>query len=207
MSEPERTLEIPNLPELTFDEASHIYRLNNEIVPSVTQVMKPLTNAEYSSISEEVLNRAAERGTIVHESIENYLKFGFKDCPQEYSGYLDAFAAWYELTNPIVIGSEVRVYHKLMGYAGTLDLLCQIGEKLVLIDFKTTSKVYPKTHGVQLEAYSQALQTHGIKPDEKRILQIKKDANFKEVSFPANDTRRWRVFGALKVLYDYDRVA
>lgn len=31
------TVEVPELPELTFDEASHIYRLNGDIIPSVSR--------------------------------------------------------------------------------------------------------------------------------------------------------------------------
>ena len=36
------TVEVPELPELTFDEASHIYRLNGDIIPSVSKLMEPL---------------------------------------------------------------------------------------------------------------------------------------------------------------------
>lgn len=35
------TVEVPELPELTFDEASHIYRLNGDIIPSVSKLMEP----------------------------------------------------------------------------------------------------------------------------------------------------------------------
>lgn len=36
------TVEVPELPELTFDEASHIYRLNGDVIPSVSKLMEPL---------------------------------------------------------------------------------------------------------------------------------------------------------------------
>ena len=34
-------LNIPQLPELTFEEDSHTYRLDGLIIPSVTTLMKP----------------------------------------------------------------------------------------------------------------------------------------------------------------------
>ena len=41
------TVEVPELPELTFDEASHIYRLNGDIIPSVSKLMEPLKDQCY----------------------------------------------------------------------------------------------------------------------------------------------------------------
>ena len=54
-------VEIPQFPELTFDERSHIYRLDGLVVPSVTTIMQPLSRAHYGGIDQDVLERAAER--------------------------------------------------------------------------------------------------------------------------------------------------
>lgn len=59
------------------------------------------------------------------------------------------------------------------------------------------------TCGVQLEAYAQALASHGIKVEQKKILHLKKDGRYDDRSYPANDAQRWRVFGSLKCVYDY----
>ena len=45
------TVEVPELPELTFDEASHIYRLNGDVIPSVSKLMEPLKDQCYGGIS------------------------------------------------------------------------------------------------------------------------------------------------------------
>ena len=50
---------IPDFPELTFEEKGHTYHLNGLEVPSVTTVMKLLSNDFYSTVDPEVLNRAA----------------------------------------------------------------------------------------------------------------------------------------------------
>lgn len=40
-------VKIPEFPELTFDEAGHLYHLNGVEIPSVTTVMKPLSSEVY----------------------------------------------------------------------------------------------------------------------------------------------------------------
>lgn len=132
------TVEVPELPELTFDEASHIYRLNGDIIPSVSKLMEPLKDQCYGGISKRTLENAAIKGSAVHNSIENWIKFGIDDIPSEHRGYFNGFVEWWKQYKPRVFGSEVRIYHKLMRYGGTIDLLCEIGGLLELIDFKTT---------------------------------------------------------------------
>ena len=57
--------EIPQFPELTFEEERHLYYLNGLEVPSVTTLMKPLSSDFYSTVDPEVLNKAAKRGTAI----------------------------------------------------------------------------------------------------------------------------------------------
>lgn len=110
------TVEVPELPELTFDEASHIYRLNGDIIPSVSELMEPLKDQCYGGISKRTLENAAIKGSAVHNSIENWIKFGIDDIPSEHRGYFNGFVEWWKQYKPRVFGSEVRIYHKLMRY-------------------------------------------------------------------------------------------
>lgn len=194
---------IPNFDELQFDDDKHIYKLNGIEIPSVTTIMKPLSNAEYNGISENTLRKAAEKGTAVHNAAEMWAKFKIEDIEPEYRGYFDAFLEWWNINDPKVVGSEVRLYHKIMRYAGTADLIAWIDGKLTLIDYKTTSKLIEMNCGVQLEAYAKALASHGINIQQKMILHLKRDGKFAEMKFQASDTKRWTVFGALKTVYDY----
>ncbi len=59
------------------------------------------------------------------------------------------------------------------------------------------------TCGVQLEAYTQALGSRGIKIQRKKILHLKRDGRYDYRDYPTSDVERWRVFGALKTVYDY----
>lgn len=197
------TLPDLSMPGLDFNESTHIYLLNGEPIPSVTTLMKPLSDSFYKGIPEKVLDRAADKGSAVHNAIENWLKFEIIDIPDEHKGYFDAFMDWWNVRKPVLIGSELRLFHKLMRYGGTGDLACIIDGKRNVVDYKTTYTLSEMMLRVQLEGYGQALASHGFVVEEKRGLQLKKDGTWKEEIFKANDSIAWRTFGALKTVYDY----
>lgn len=203
MSEETKVIEIPTFDEIEFDEASHTYKLNGVKIPCVSDIMEPLKNAHYSGISEVTLKKAAERGTILHNAIENWIKFGIEDVPQEYEGYFKCFLDFMKEKNPKILGSEVRMYHKLLKYSGTADLIADINGEITLIDYKSTSVISDMNCSVQLEAYAQALASHGIRIARKGILPLRKDGKSQIVEYPAKDARSWNVFAALKTVYDY----
>lgn len=187
---------------LTFDDAKHIYRLNGIIVPSVTQVMQPLSDETYRDVEAKVLRRAAGKGTAVHNAIENYLTFGIEDIEPEHAGYFTAFLRWFDEYKPQVIGKEYRLYHKFMAYAGTADLICIIGGRLYVIDYKTTQRIEEMLVKVQLKAYSQALASLGVEPKRAASLHLKKDGTF---DFQTHDggAESWQVFSSLLTVLRY----
>ena len=199
------TVKIPELTELTFEEGHHIYRLNGVEIPSVSELMKPLKDTCYAGVGAKTLENAANKGTSVHNSIENWIKFGIEDVPAEHRGSFDGFREWWDRYQPEVLASEMKIYHKLLQYGGTIDLLCIIDGLVTLVDFKTTYRLIEMSCGVQLEAYSQALASHGVTVGKKHILHMKKDGKWDFPEFPAKDPARLRVLGALKCLYDYEQ--
>lgn len=203
MDTTDRITEIPVVDGLEFEDKTHTYTLNGLVIPSVSQVIAPLSNAKYSGISERTLARAADKGTSVHNSIENWIKFGIVDIPPEHTGYFDAFMKWWNSCNPEPVGSEVRICHQLMRYGGTADFIGYIEGELTLVDYKSTYAISDMTCGVQLEGYFQALKSMGVFVQRKKILHLKKDGGYDLREYPVNDVNRWRVFGALKTVYDY----
>lgn len=193
---------IPKFPELTFDEFSHTYRLNELIIPSVTTVMKLLSDDFYRSVDQDVLERAAKRGTAIHNAVENYAKFGIEDIPPAYSGYFRGFREWWELQKPEVLATECRVYHKILRYAGTADLLCVIGGRVTLVDYKSSAQVNSKLCAVQLEGYDRAFESHGVKIEDRLILHLSRDGKYAAVPFQRS-TKCWSVFSALMTVRNY----
>jgi len=196
-------MELPKI-GIEFDEVRHLYRLDGVVLPSVTQIMKPLSDEKYRSIPEDVLSKAAHRGTVIHEAIENIIKYDFLDVPEEYEGYVNGFLEFRDMYNPEFLASEYRMAHKFLNYAGTCDLLCMIDGELNLVDYKNTSVINEGLCRVQLEAYSQALASHGVKVEKRRILQFRPDGKWVDMMF-SPDAEAWRVFGSLKMIYDYKK--
>lgn len=195
--------ELPdNRKVLTFDDKHHIYRLNGIVLPSVTQVMQDLSNEVYHTVDERVLSRAADKGTAVHNAIENYLAFGIEDIDPEFGGYFTAFLRWYEEYKPEVLASEYRLYHKFMGYAGTADLICVIRGRLYLIDTKTTQVIEKMLVPVQLKAYEKALESLGVSCDKTASLHLRRDGTF---DFQDHDggAESWTVFSSLLTVLKY----
>lgn len=198
-------IEVREFPELMFDERKHIYTVNGFFVPSVTTVMRPLSEDVYGGIDEEVLNRAAARGTTVHNAIENYIKFDIRDIPEEHEGYFEAFLKWFEEHKVEPCGDEVRLYHKSLMYAGTADMFASVDRIDTLIDFKTSAAVQKMLCGVQLEAYDRAIQSHtgGKGFERKAIVHLKKDGSYQMIEYGVNDMECWRVFTALLTVRNY----
>lgn len=188
---------IPEFNELTFEEEKHVYKLDGVVIPSVTTIMKPLSSAFYYGVDEEVLERARQRGTAVHNAIENYLNFGIEDIDEKYRGYLDGFLEWYREHDVKPLATESRVYHRTLRYAGTADMPAIVDGKLLCVDYKTSATVNKMLTGVQLEAYAKAYGSHGIEFDGKAILHLKNDGKFGWMPYEKNDYESWDVFGAL----------
>ena len=68
---------------------------------------------------------------------------------------------------PVALGTECKVYHKILRYAGTSDLMCIINGRLTLVDYKTSAQVNSKLCAVQLEGYDRAWESHGVKVDDR----------------------------------------
>lgn len=190
-------IKINRFNELEFEDKRHTYTLNGFEIPSVTTIMKPLSDYCYRGVSDDELRAAAERGSIVHEAVENYALFGINDIPQEYRGYFDGFKKWIDGRKPIVLSTEHRLYHKQLLYAGTADLLCIIDGVATVVDYKTTSALYPMLTRVQTEAYRRALNSHGFDFQRKIVVQGKKNGTYHEEEHDMLDNESWKVFTEL----------
>jgi hypothetical protein len=189
---------------LQLDEPTHTYRWNGSVVPSVSTLLAPLN--QYAGVPEEVLRLAAERGTDVHLAC-HYDDLGTLDestVDERCAGYLAADRKFKAEHHPIVLGSEVQVYHPSYRYAGTFDLRCKIGPDYALIDRKTCAQLH-WCMGVQLAAYDMAYRAMQVATlpstlNHKRyVLHLRPDGNYRLV--PYTDPMDARVFVALASVY------
>ena len=191
-------------PELVFKPENHTYWLNGVYVPGVSEIMRPLSDSMYRNIDQNMLDTAAKRGSAIHEAVENYIKYGIDDCEPDFRPYFDAFLAWVKEERVEVIASEIPVYNKILRYAGTADILCNIKGATWLVDVKTTAQINHMLTGVQLVAYNAALASHGVKTDKRAVLQLRKDGHYCFLpEDKANDSEAWTTFGALLTVYGH----
>ena len=172
---------------IEFDEQKHLYTVDGVKMPSVTEILSPLTARHYGEISKETLRLAADRGTAVHEACE-CLDYGLdidEDFPAEWLGYVRAYAEFLNDYRPKWEGIEEMVYHELQGYCGRVDRYGLIDGKMSVLDIKTTAtptKANYMAGACQTVAYGNALQS--VK--KGFLLYLKKDGGYRLV-----DTDEW----------------
>ena len=157
---------------IEFIKSTHTYLVDGVVVPSVTQIMKQASDDTYCGIPEEVLIKAAERGTAVHEGICEYdtTKRISADCPID---YLDRYLNLKVKTQLEPMRQEFILCATVgITFAGTIDMLAKIGGKTALIDIKTSSAKHVDLWSIQLAGYDELLRENGVVVDEHYILHL-----------------------------------
>jgi hypothetical protein len=124
---------------------------------SVTQVLSPYQ--DFSMISEEVLQRATDRGTEVHAACSAYaLGAWVRPLKEDAQPYFDSFKAWFDGYVHLVILVEKRLYDHVLGFHGRLDFCFQLKDfSLKVVDIKTPVAEQP-TWKAQLSAYNRLIK-------------------------------------------------
>ena len=160
-----------------FDEETHKYYVDGQEKPSVTEIANPISFQRLDALQKSMLEKARARGTRCHELAEEYLLLGELDIDEietEFIPYMQQFVLWVKTYRPKVIYTEKRLYGN--EFCGTLDLICEIDNKVINVDYKFTSAIDKKSLSVQLEGYDRLAKLNGIQIDEGWYLHIKKDS-------------------------------
>lgn len=131
---------------------------------------------------------AADIGTAVHKYLEEYLNAGINGDPlppmpvnENIYNAIKAFLEWTRVNKVKFIAAERKVYSRKYGYAGTLDALGYVNGELCIIDFKTSSGIYPEMF-LQTSAYAKAVnEEDGTKIKTCYIVRVPKDGSEFEV--------------------------
>jgi hypothetical protein len=142
--------------QLTFDEATHTYRVDGRIVDSVTQHLSRVFSDVYANIPESVLLRKSQLGVATHKAIELFLldELDYSTIHPEVLPYFESWFEWWGSRGPRnpEIKSEHQFYCASGDYCGTIDLDV-VG--LEVMDWKITTNKMP-THGIQIAGYAHA---------------------------------------------------
>lgn len=173
----------------TFDKETHTYLLDGVKLPSVTEIISPLS--DFSGVNPDVLKRAGDYGTATHDMIKFWLDGDLDEdlLDAELKGPLAAFKKWvYEQTSYVLFNHwviEMPKYHARLKYAGTADIVTPT----MLIDIKTRA-YNPITDPLQLAAYEGLWETKTKR--DKYILELKQDGSY--VFTKANRMQAWPMF-------------
>lgn len=179
---------IKELPELTFNEEKHQYRVDGKFIWSVSHYLKPISNQVYGDIDQAVLDKAAQRGTAVHFAVELFNAYRVAEIADEHKPYLDAYMSWYRDYEPQDICEERRAYHPTYWYAGTSDMICVMSGKTWLIDVKSVAQLKGFLVAPQLAAYAKMWEAQGTKIDRIASLHLKKDGSFSFDEYPMQES-------------------
>lgn len=138
---------------LEYIDDIHQYLVDGICVPSITQILKIKFGNKYENIDKEVLERAAKKGTMVHEAIENFEKWKIDDkCCEELRNYkfLKRQYKFECLDNEVPI---ILFKNDIPVAAGRLDLVLEMNKQLGLGDIKRTSVLDKEYLAYQLNLY------------------------------------------------------
>lgn len=168
---------------IKFIEETHQYLLEDKELISVTTLMKKHgLSPNYAGVSSDVLKAKAERGTLIHKEIEDFIKKGDMGFTTELMNFIKARI---KEKNNLIIESEKIVYNNIA--AGTLDLLLQeLNDEYIVVDIKTTAVLHKEAISWQLSIYAYLLwfMDPTIKATKGQAYHFDKDGNLNIVDIP-----------------------
>lgn len=163
---------------IEFNEATHEYFNDGKKLISVTQLMRKHGLApDYSNVNQAVLTAKAERGTLIHKEIEQFIKHSEVGFTSE----LNAFIEYIWKNNIKVVMSETIAFNDIV--AGTADLVLEDanGDRIIA-DIKTTATLHKESVSWQLSIYAKLLEQYGC--IRGQAFHFDADGNLKVVEIP-----------------------
>lgn len=123
-------------------------RLKNAKKSTLKIIAKDATNA-----ATVYRDKAALRGDRLHNYFEQYslAKIGKEHNKEKYlkilqenkeDNYAQQFELWFTKHKVQPLHTEITIWNRELGYAGTLDLIANINNRICVIDFKTKTTNY-----------------------------------------------------------------
>jgi hypothetical protein len=188
---------------LEFDAATHTYRLNGVLLPSVTEVLRPLET--FAHVPPDALEWARGRGSAVHEAMALLARddLDWTSVDTDFAPFVRGGARFLTDSGVTVIGSELRVYSERLRCAGTLDLAVVWRERDALLDFKATAQI-PATVGPQTAGYEFLYrEQYGIKKRLQRYCVHLQPETYRVI--PLEDSRDESIFLSALNLYHWSQ--
>jgi hypothetical protein len=155
---------------IDFLEEPHIYLVDGVITPSVSEILHFIFPEKYKNVSSYILNKKAQYGTTIHQSVEmleNNLKTmsieeAFNVTVQALDmNYIQEVSLHQYLKlkdkYQIEVIEQEQMIHFKDYYAGRFDMIARIKNNLCLCDIKTTAELDEEYLSWQLSYYEMAV--------------------------------------------------
>ncbi|MDB4311913.1 hypothetical protein N9937_00645 [bacterium] len=176
------------VPEFTFDEASHTYRLDGKAIGSVTEIIK---EAGFNPNTAHYSKRSAHKGQMIHLVTEMYDRDELDESSidDETTPFLDAYKLFVSETEFIPFKIEHRGYCPVNRFGYTLDRtgICNRETRPILLDIK--SGVAEPWHRIQTAAYDSVQAV----PHVRYALYLQGNGKYKFIKHDKRvDFERWK---------------
>jgi len=133
----------------------------------ITEELVGKAKKEYRNLQKQ----AADIGTEIHQWVSDWILGKKPEMPdnEKVVNGITAFLRFQKEHNLKWVESEKVIYSKKHSYAGILDAVAKEGNKLVLIDFKSSSGIYEEMQ-FQVAGYEIAYEEETGKKIDKRII-------------------------------------
>jgi len=173
--------------QLVFYDDKHIYELDGQPVPSVSELQRPLGGDPVEEGEEDVAfaiaqEAAAERGVILHAALESLLRGANPDdieIPASYDGHFASACKFVNDHEIIPYMMETPLFNESMRYAGTPDLICSFDGTDTIIDYKFVSSINKTRVKSQLNAYRLICLDKGIAIHALYAVQFMGDGRYR----------------------------
>lgn len=197
--------------KIEFDAEKHEYTWEGQKIPSVSDILAPLSAERYAEINPAVLQQAAARGTAVHEiceamdyGLDPEIEPGLEGYAQAYSDFLrDYFPKWELIEQIVYYRVNGEVYTAPPLFCGTVDRYGTIDDKPAVLDIKTYASLTTDSMiyaSCQTAMYAGAIfddiRDNIIKKEQlslsvvRYLLHLKKDGSYRLVDLNKFDMER-----------------
>ena len=174
-------VEFHELEAFTENNKRYYTTPTGEKYPSVTTVLgsrdKRWLYEWRKKVGEEEANRisqrASNRGTRLHKICEDYINNKEDFCGKQPPLPVDMFRSIQKYVDYIdeVYGNEIAVYSHELKTAGRIDVFCKMGNKNVILDFKTSSSLKKES---EIENYFLQTTTYAMAIKELKGIDVPK---------------------------------
>lgn len=180
---------------LTFDPATHLYRTEGLVRPSVTQIMQEAgESTDYSKVPKDLLAEASRRGSLVHAILAAKVQMRLDGSKASWGEMHHAFFHYQHAVEGLVKAGlnflhnwehqltpsaiETPMYSDRFGFAGTRDLLAFLGDARAIFDWKCTVPFHHEAAEIQLGGYSILEEEAGRPVQQGYGVELRKNGTY-----------------------------